>query len=50
MKRMYKQPATEVMDLKTARLMDQVVASPGQGTDPTLPPPVQVPKRGEIID
>ncbi len=49
MKQMYKKPMSEVMDLKSTKLMDQVVTSRGQVTDPTLPPPVQIPKRGEVI-
>ena len=49
MKQMYKKPMSEVMDLKSTKLMDQVVTSRGQVTYPTLPPPVQIPKRGEVI-
>ena len=47
---MYKKPATEVMNLQTSRLMDQIVVSLGGGTDPTAPPQVNVPARGEVID
>lgn len=46
---MYNKPSTEVMDLKTASLMQSVTVSTGTPTDPTLPPPVQMPKRGEVI-
>lgn len=47
---MYNQPATEVMDLKTVSLMQSVTVSVGSGADPNTPPPVQMPKRGDIID
>ena len=47
--KMYKKPTTEVMNLQTARLMDQVVVSPGSVTDPSNPPQVNAPKRGDLI-
>ncbi len=47
--KMYKKPMTEVMDLKTASLMQGVVVSPGTPVDPSTPPPVQMPRRGEVI-
>ena len=47
--KMYNKPSTEVMDLKTASLMQGITVSTGTPTDPTLPPPVQMPKRGEVI-
>lgn len=43
-KKMYKKPATEVMNLETERLMDQIVVSPGNSNGGT-PPPVQAPHR-----
>ena len=48
--KMYKKPATEVTDLKTASLMVGVTVSLGSGADPSTPPPVQMPKRGDVID
>lgn len=47
---MYNKPMTEVMDLKTARLMAGVTVSQGSGADPTAPPIVQMPQRGDIIE
>ena len=47
--KMYKKPMSEVMDLKSTRLMDGISVSKGSNPDPTLPPPVQIPKRGEVI-
>ena len=47
---MYKKPFTEVMDLKTASLMQGITVSMGSGADPSTPPPVNAPKRGDIID
>ena len=46
---MYNKPSIEVMDLKTASLMQGVTVSTGTPTDPSTPPPVQLPKRGEVI-
>lgn len=46
---MYKKPATEVMNLETERLMDQIVVSPGTPTDTTNPPSPNAPARGGII-
>ncbi len=48
--KMYKKPMTEVMDLKTASLMVGITVSTGSGADPNTPPPVNAPKRGDIID
>lgn len=49
MKKMYNKPTTEVMNLETERLMDQVVVSPGAVTDPNTPPSPNAPKRGDLI-
>ena len=48
--KMYKKPIAEVTDLKTASLMQGITVSTGSGADPTNPPVVQAPKRGDIID
>ena len=48
--KMYNQPKTEVMDLKTASLMQGITVSQGSGADPNTPPPVNAPQRGDIID
>ena len=48
--KMYKNPTIEVTDLKTASLMQGITVSTGTPTDPSTPPPVQMPKRGDIID
>jgi len=44
---MYKQPETDVLDLKGANLM--LTVSEGQG-DSTTPPPSHAPRHGDIID
>ena len=49
MKAMYNQPTTEVMYLKTERLMDGMKVSPGAPTDPSTPPGVHIPSREELI-
>lgn len=51
MKKMkYNQPTTEVMDLKTTSLMQDLVVSFGNGGGGgSTPPPVGAPRRGEII-
>ena len=46
---MYNKPSTEVTDLKTVRLMDSLSVSNGEVTDPSSPPDVGAPKRGDII-
>lgn len=49
--KMYNEPKTEVMDLKTASLMDSMVVSPGAPEDPNVPPIPGMPSRGgEVID
>ena len=48
-KNMYNQPTTEVINLKTASLMDGLVVSPGKVTDPASPPGVGAPGRGDLI-
>jgi hypothetical protein len=48
-KNMYNQPITEVIDLKTASLMQGMSVSPGTPTDPASPPTPGAPGRGEII-
>ena len=48
--KMYKQPQTEVMNLKTASLMQGVSVSPGTPTDPNNPPAPGMPRRGDIIE
>ena len=40
---------TEVMDLKTASLMQGITVSQGSGADPLAPPPVHMPKNGTPI-
>ena len=48
--KMYKKPMTEVMDLKTASLMQGITVSlGGNNGDTSSPPPVQMPRRGEVI-
>lgn len=48
--KMYKQPQTEVMNLKTASLMQGVSVSPGTPDDPTNPPVPGMPRRGTPIE
>jgi len=48
--KMYKQPTTEVMNLKTASLMDGLSVSPGTPGDPASPPPAGMPRRGTPIE
>lgn len=48
--KMYKNPTIEVTDLKTASLMQGITVSTGSNADPNSPPPVNAPKRGDIID
>lgn len=50
MKKMYKQPATDILTVNTERMMDQITVSPGAVTDPNSPPSPNAPKRGELID
>ena len=49
MKKMYNQPVTEVMNLKTASLMQELSVSPGKVTNPASPPAAGMPRRGEMI-
>ena len=49
---MYNKPMTEVMNLKTASLMLEIVVSPGTSSGgSSTPPPVHAPSRGgEVIE
>ena len=46
---MYNQPVTEVIDLKTASLMQGISVSPGKPGDPASPPTPKAPRRGALI-
>lgn len=48
-KNMYKEPKTEVLGINSEYLMQGMSVSPGTVTDPTAPPVVGMPSRGDII-